>query len=292
MSIPAPNFVLDLDRNLPQTMHEQARDAIVAAIRSGRPGFCIGDKLTNQELSRQNPIHRNTLAAVMSELVRMGYLRRLPNKGFEIVQQEPERPSLLTRHILSLSEVAERDKVDCHSQLVEEETGIKRVREMTECADKICKNMGLSINDTVSVLTRCRLMKRKEATRWDMVAIEQSYFSTALVPTLLDSAIQQIKEEGDSSFYRLLRRIFPNEEFFKAHYEISLSPVPKTLEKSWMGETDKLISVVSITYCSQGAVEMTRTWFDSSKAILTAGSLDVKLVETGGEQLPRLLFSS
>jgi len=292
MSTPAPNFVLDLDRNLPQTMHEQARDAIVAAIRSGRPGFCIGDKLINQELSRQNPIHRNTLAAVMSELVRMGYLRRLPNKGFEIVQQEPERPSLLTRHILSLSEVAERDKVDCHSQLVEEETGIKRVREMTECADKICKNMGLSINDTVSVLTRCRLMKRKEATRWDMVAIEQSYFSTALVPTLLDSAIHQIKEEGDSSFYRLLRRIFPNEEFFKAHYEISLSPVPKTLEKSWMGETDKLISVVSITYCSQGAVEMTRTWFDSSKAILTAGSLDVKLVETGGEQLPRLLFSS
>lgn len=125
-----------------------------------------------------------------------------------------------------------------------------------------------------------------------MVAIEQSYFSTALVPTLLDSAIQQIKEEGDSSFYRLLRRIFPNEEFFKAHYEISLSPVPKTLEKSWVGDTDKLISVVSITYCSQGAVEMTRTWFDSSKATLTAGSLDVKLVETGGEQLPRLLFSS
>lgn len=292
MTMPAPNFVLDLDRNLPQTMHEQARDAIIAAIRSGRAGFCVGDKLINQELSRQNPIHRNTLAAVMSELVRMGYLRRLPNKGFEIVQQEPERPTLLTRHILSLSEVAERDHVDCRSLLVEEETGIKRIREMTECADKICKNMGLSGNDTVSVLTRCRLMKRNEAVEWDMVAVEQSYFSTALVPTLLNSAIQQIKEEGDSSFYRLLRRIFPNEEFFKAHYEISLSPVPKTLEKSWVGNTDRLISVVSITYCSQGAVEMTRTWFDASKATLTAGSLDVKLMETGGEQLPRLLFSS
>jgi len=62
MIMPAPNFVLDLDRNLPQTMHEQARDAIIAAIRSSRVGFRIGDKLINQELSRQNPIHRNTLA--------------------------------------------------------------------------------------------------------------------------------------------------------------------------------------------------------------------------------------
>ncbi len=292
MTTPVPNFVLDLDRNLPQTMHEQARDAIIAAIHSGRAGFYVGDKLINQELSRQNPIHRNTLAAVMSELVRLGYLRRLPNKGFEIVQQEPGRPTLLTRHILSLSEVAERDHVDCRSLLVEEETGIKRVRDMTECADKIYKNMGLSGNDTVSVLTRCRLMKRKEAVEWDMVAVEQSYFSTALVPTLLDSAIQQINEEGDSSFYRLLRRIFPNEEFFKAHYEISISPVPKTLEKNWVGNSDRLISVVSITFCSKGAVEMTRTWFDASKATLTAGSLDVKLVETGAEQLPRLLFSS
>jgi hypothetical protein len=152
--------------------------------------------------------------------------------------------------------------------------------------------MGLTGNDTISVLTRCRFMKKKEAPEWDMVAVEQSYFSTALVPTLLDSAVQQIKEEGDSSFYRLLRRIFPNEEFFKAHYEISLSPVPQSLEKSWVGATDRLISVVSITYCSQGAVEMTRTWFDASKAVLTAGSLDVKLVETGEDQMPRLLFSS
>jgi DNA-binding GntR family transcriptional regulator len=287
-----PSYILDLDRNLSQTMHEQACNAIITAIRTRRPGFCVGDKLINQELARQNPIHRNTLAAVMSQLVRMGYLRRLPNKGFEIAQEDPERPSLLTRHILSLSEVAERDNVDCHSQLIESETGVKKVRDLPECSDRICKNMGLTGNDTISVLTRCRFMKKKEAPEWDMVAVEQSYFSTALVPTLLDSAVQQIKEEGDSSFYRLLRRIFPNEEFFKAHYEISLSPVPQSLEKSWVGATDRLISVVSITYCSQGAVEMTRTWFDASKAVLTAGSLDVKLVETGEDQMPRLLFSS
>jgi DNA-binding GntR family transcriptional regulator len=274
------NYILDLDRNQSRTMHEQACDAIISAIRAEREGFRVGDKLITQELSRQNPIHRNTLAAVMSELVRLGYLRRLPNKGFEVVQQEPERPSLLTRHILSLSEVAERDNVDCRSQLVEEECGVRRVADLS--IDFIAQAGEISIfnQETVSVLTRSRLMKRKNASQWHMVSIEQSYFSTFLVPTLLFDVIQQIKREDDSSVYRVLRRILPNEEFFKAHYEISLLPLPKTLEKSWVGPTNHLISVVSITFCSQGPVEMTRTWFDASKAVLTAGSLDVKLVDT------------
>jgi len=116
--MPDLNYVLDLDRSLPQTIRDQARDAIIAAIQSGRPGFCVGDHLTNQELAHQNSIHRNTLAHVINDLVRLGFLRHLPNKGFEVVQLSPDRPSLLTRHILSLSEVAQRDNIDSRSQLI------------------------------------------------------------------------------------------------------------------------------------------------------------------------------
>lgn len=273
-----PNYVLDLDRSLPQTMREQAHDAIMAAIRSGRAGFCVGDRLTNQELSRQNAIHRNTLAYVMSDLVRLGFLRRLPNKGFEVVHLAPERPSLLTRHILSLTEVAQRDRIDSRSQLIPAETGLRQASELTGDLARVSRDLVLDAQDTVSVLARCRLMKQCSATHWEMVAIEQSFISTALAPGLLENAIQQIQNEGDLSIYRQLHRIFPNEEFFKAHYEISLFPLPETLAASWTGSTGSLISVVSITYCSQGPVEMTRTWFDARQAVLTAGSLDVKLV--------------
>jgi hypothetical protein len=41
-----------------------------------------------------------------------------------------------------------------------------------------------------------------------------------------------------------------------------------------------LLSVVSITYCSLGPVEMTRTWFDASHTVLWAGSLDVQLMDS------------
>jgi DNA-binding GntR family transcriptional regulator len=242
-------------------MHEQARDAIIAAIRSERPGFCTGDHLTNQELSRQNAIHRNTLANVMSDLVKQGFLRRLPNKGFEVVDQDPERPSMLTSHILSLTEVAQRDQIDSRSQIILSETGQRPVSALSSDLARVRRDIVMDDQGTISFLARCRLMKQRSATRWDMVAIEQSFFSTALVPDLLENIIRQIQEEGDSSVYRQLHRIFPNEEFFKAHYEISLSPLPPPLAASWVGSTNSLISVVSITYCSQGAVEMTRTWF-------------------------------
>jgi DNA-binding GntR family transcriptional regulator len=272
-----PNYFLDLDRSLPQTMHEQAVDAIIAAIQSERAGFCVGDRLITQELSRQNSIHRNTLSNVMSELVRLGYFRRLPNKGFEVVQLAPERPSLLTRHILSLTEVAQRDDIDSKSQIIAAETGVRAVSDLQGNLTRVSRDLVLDAQDRVSVLTRCRLMKQHNAADWDMVAIEQSFISTTLVPDLLENTVEQIQQEGDSSVYRQLHRIFPNEDFFKAHYEISLSPLPKNLAANWMGKTNCLIAVVSITYCSQGPVEMTYTWFDASKATLTAGSLDVKL---------------
>jgi DNA-binding GntR family transcriptional regulator len=272
------NYILDLDRNLPQTMHEQACNALIAAIRSERAGFRVGDKLINQELARQNPIHRNTLAAVMGELVRMGYLRRLPNKGFEVVQQDPERPTLLTRHILSLSDVAEREQIESRSKLIEDASGEFVLGDLTKNSPRVGKELGLTAADKVSVLTRCRLLKREKSADWTMVAIEQSYFSSALTPGLLESAMQQIKDDGDTAIYRLLRRIYPNDEFFKAHYEIALDPLPQSLIGCWAGTTDHLISVLTVTYCSQGAVEMTRTWFDATKAILTAGTLDVKLI--------------
>jgi len=276
---PTPNYVLDLDRNSTQTIREQACQAIIAAIRAERPGFCVGDKLTSQELSRQNAIHRNTLAYVMSDLMRLGFLRRLPNKGFEIVQQEPERPPLLTRHNLSLTEIAQRSRIDCRSQLIDAETGLRRLSDLGGDFVRVKRDLDLDDQDTVSMLARCRLMKKPDASAWEMIAIEQSFFSTPLVPNLLADMTREIQETGDSSVYRLLRRIFPNEEFFNTHYEISLTPLPQTLAKSWTGSTNHLISVVSITFCSKGPVEMTHTWFNAGKATLPASSLDVKLVE-------------
>ncbi len=272
-----PDYYLDLNRSLPKTIHEQARDAIIAAIQSNRSGFCVGDRLITQELSRQNPIHRNTLSDVMSDLVQQGYLRRLPNKGFEIVHPTPDRPSLLTRHILSLSEVAQRDNVDCASRIIAHETGVRKVSDVQPEFSRVSRDLLLKPDDSVSVLTRCRVMKPRTSSQWDMVAIEQTFFSMLLAPNLLDAILPQIQQEGESSIYRHLHRIYPNDEFFKAHYEISLSPLSKNLAPNWTGSHKTLISVVSITYCSQGPVEMTFTWFDSSKATLTAGSLDVKL---------------
>lgn len=275
----SPNYFLDLERSLPQTMRDQAREAIIAAIRAGRPGFCVGDHLTNQELARQNAIHRNTLAAVIDDLVRLGFLRRLPNKGFEIVQVSPERPSMLTQHILSLSDVAQRDDIELRSQLIAAETGYRQARDLVGDFSRVNQDLGLSPDDTVSVLARCRLVRRHNEVDWKMVSVEQSFFPTALTPGLLENALQQIQEQGDPSIHRLLRRIFPNEDFFKAHYEISLFPLLRNLAQCWQGSTASLISVVSIAYCSQGPVEMTRTWFDASQAVLTAGSLDVKLID-------------
>ncbi len=275
------SYILDLDRSLPQTMREQARDAIISAIRAERPGFRVGDRLTTLELSRHSAIHRNTLAAVMADLVQLGFLRRLPNKGFEVVHPAPERPPLLTRHILSLSEVAQRDQVDSRSQLIADETGIRTASSLAEDPNlaRVKRDLLLRADDQVSVLARCRLMKERSEAQWNMVAVEQCFISNALVPNILSSAIRQIEESGDFSIYRQLRRVFPNEEFFKAHYEISILPLPKALAASWTGSTSSLITVISITYCSRGPVEMTRTWFDASQAVLMAGSLDVRLAD-------------
>ena len=274
------NYVLVLDRSLPQTMAEQARNAIIRAIQAERPGFCIGDRLTIQELSRQNSIHRNTLTNVFDDLVRMGYLRRLPNKGFEVVQHSPERPQQLTQHILSLSDVAKRDRIDSRSQLIIEETGLRKVRDLPQEFGRVQQDLSLGPDDFISALARCRLIKHTNESEWKTVSIEQSYLTTALVPGLLENAIQQIEKEGDLSLYRSLRRIYPNEDLFKAYYEISLLPLPKTLKANWLGSSQSLIAVVSITYCSKGPVEVTHTWFDANQASLIAGSLDVKLIET------------
>ncbi len=278
MSMNTVNYSLDLDRSLPLTMREQACNAIIAAIRSKRPGFCVGDQLTSQELSRQNAIHRNTLAYVMDDLVRFGYLRRLPNKGFKIVQLDPERPTQLTRHNLSLFEIAQRNQIHSCSRLIENETGVHKVKDLPENLAWVSRDLDLAPEDLVSMLTRCRLMKKADTDNWEMIAIEQSFISTSLAPELLENTTRQIQEEGDSSVYRQLHRVFPNEDFFNTHYEISLAPLPKTLASAWVGSTNCLIAVVSITYCSQGPVEMTRTWFDATKAVLTAGSLDVSLI--------------
>ena len=115
-----PMLTLDLDRTRPEPLYMQARAAIVAAIQAGRAGFRIGDRLSASALSRQNPIHRNTLIRVMDDLVCQGYLRRLPNRGFEVIDQAPERPPLLTRHLLSISAVLRCHGLESRSQVIVE----------------------------------------------------------------------------------------------------------------------------------------------------------------------------
>lgn len=271
-------YSLDLDRSRPQTMREQARERIVEAIRAERAGFRVGERLTTMELARHNAIHRNTLSHVMEDLVRLGFLRRLPNRGFEVVQPTSERPPLLTRQILSLTEVAGRNRVHSRSQLIAEECRERQARELTGQLARVRNDLVLDRGDLVSVLARCRYMRRQRARRWDLVAIEQSFIPTARVPGFMEAALQQIASEGDFSVYRQLRRTFPNEEFFKAHYEISLAPLPEALAAHWTS-TSPLMCVVAITYCSHGPVELTRTWFDAHRAALLAGSLEVKLLD-------------
>lgn len=271
-----PDYTLDLDRSREQTMREQAREAIEEAIRAGREGFRTGDRLTAQGLARHNAIHRNTLTYVMDDLVRRGFLRRLPNRGFEVAQPAPERPPRLTRQILSLSEVAEHSYLDSRSLLIVEECGARPARELRGPLARVKGDLRLAADDMVSVLSRCRAVKRPRARRWGVAAIEQSFVPTARVPGFMKAAWEQIEREGDFSIYRQLRRTFPNEEFFKAHYEISLTPLPASLAAHWPSP-GPLMCVVAITYCSQGPVEWTRTWFDTSRAVLLAGSLDVRL---------------
>jgi hypothetical protein len=184
---------------------------------------------------------------------------------------------LLTRHILSLTDVAQRNHLDSRSELIAEECGIRKARELTGALSRVKSDLVLAAGDMISVLARCRLMKRRRARQWGMVAIEQSFIPTVRVPGFLEAARQQIEREGDFSVYRQLRRTFPNEEFFKAHYEISLSPLPATLAACWPSPPCPLMCVVAITYCAQGPVELTRTWFDSRRAVLLASSLEVKL---------------
>jgi DNA-binding GntR family transcriptional regulator len=175
--------------------------------------------------------------------------------------------------------VAQRDNIDSRSQLIAAETGFRQSSDLLGDFARVRQDLALAPQDSVSVLARLRLTRRSNEATWNMVSIEQSFFPTALTPGLLENALQQIADEGDLSIHRQLRRIFPTEDFFKAHYEISLFPVPPNLAVCWAGSTSSLISVVSITYCSKGPVEMTRTWFDASQAVLTAGSLDVKLID-------------
>lgn len=286
MPMPTPDYGLGLDRSLPQTVREQARQAIVRAIRTAQAGFRAGERLSTLQLARHNAIHRNTLAYVMDDLVRLGYLRRLPNKGFEVVDPAPERPPLLTRQILSLSEVAERNGVETRSELIAGECGVRRAGELAGPLARVQRDLALAPGDAVAVLARCRHMKAQRAPQWDMVAIEQSFIPAARVPGFLEAARRAIEGEGRFSVYQQLRRTFPKDDFFKAHYEISLAPLPQTLAAAWApgAAPSPLMCVIAITYCTQGPVEFTRTWFDPRRAVLVAGSLEVRLEGVSGEE--------
>ena len=273
---PRPDYRLGLDRRRAQTLREQARRAIVRAIRARRPGFLLCQRLTTLALARANPIHRNTLTHAMNDLVRLGYLRRIPNHGFEVVERTPDRPALLTRHMLSLSEVAQRSGLQARSTLVPQECGERRAAELPARLRRARAELGLGTGDRVWILTRCRWVRASSQKRWMLAAVEQSVLPQALTPGFLPAAVAEIQKRGDFSLYRYLRRAFPRDEFFKAQYEISLEALPEALASCWASPGPP-VKVLNVTYGSQGALEFTQTWFDPRRAVLLAGSLDVRV---------------
>lgn len=274
--LPSPDYRLGLDRRRPETLHRQARRAIEAAIRAGRPGFRMGERLSTLALSRCNPIHRNTLSRVMDELVYRGYLRRVPNKGFEISQRRPERPTRLTRHHLSLFTLAHRHRLTTRSEAIPDACGVFTARQLGRAQAAVLAGLRPPAGDSVQVMCRLRELRNRPRGPWNVVAIERTAVPSALLPTFLDDALREIRRRGDFSALRYLEKAFPNDDFFKAEYEISLAPLPPDLAPYWESPTPPM-SVVNVTYGTAGAIECTQTWFDSARAVLLAGSLDVRV---------------
>lgn len=272
----SPDYTLDLDRRHPKTLRQQSRQALERAIRAGRPGFRIGERLSTLALARQNPIHRNTLAGAIDDLVYRGYLRRLPNKGFEVIGRRPDRPELLTRHQLSLFAVAHRHHLASRSETIPDACGVFTARQLARSPGGIQARLSLQPSDPVQILCRLRKAKPQGKSAWTVVAIERTAVPARLLPGFLEDALREIEVQGDFSVYRYLQRTFPNDDFFKAHYEISLAPLPTTLAPYWESPAPPM-SVVNVTFASPGAIEWTQTWFDSNRAVLVAGSLDVRV---------------
>ncbi len=275
--LPSPDYRLDLDRRRPETLQRQARRAIEAAIRTSRPGFRLGERLSTLSLARRNPIHRNTLSRVMDELVYRGYLRRVPNKGFEIRSRRPERPSRLSRHHLSLFTLAHRHRLMTRSQAIPEACGVLTARQLSRAQAAALAGLRPEPGETLQLLCRLRETRSRPRGPWTVVAIERTAVPTALLPAFLEEALREIELRGDFSVLRYLERAFPNDDFFKADYEVSLAPLPPELAPFWESSTAPM-SVLNVTYGSAGAIECTQTWFDSARAVLLAGSLDVRVV--------------
>lgn len=272
-----PDYHLDLDRSRPETLRAQAARLIAHAIRRQRPGFRRGERLTIRLLADANPIHRNTLRHAMDDLVLQGFLRRLPNRGFEILNHSPARPAHLSRHVLSLSDLAGRSGLLSRSILLPAETGTRSARQLVGPLARVRRDLALSPDEKVAVLTRRREVKRPPGRLWLLAALEQSVLPLRHAPDVLEVALQQIGQDGEFSLYGYLRRAYPKDDFFKALYEISLRPLPPTLATHWNSPSPP-VSVVNVTFASVGAIEWTHTWFDSRRAILLAGSLEVRVL--------------
>jgi DNA-binding GntR family transcriptional regulator len=271
-----PNLRLQLDRERPETLRQQAVREMEAAIRAARPGFRRGERLTTLGLARANPLHRNTLALAMEDLIQLGYLRRVPNRGFEVVDRTPTRPASLTRHALSLSEIAGRSSLAARSELLEAACGQRRVARLSGRLRQACQELDLRPTDAVWMLSRSRQMRRSRESAWSCVAVEQTLAPISMLPTFLEDARQSIQLTGDFSMVRYLRNVFPDDTFFKTHYEISLTPIPASLGVPGAFHSPP-VNVLAVTYGATGPLELTSIWFDSARATLLAGSLDVRV---------------
>lgn len=270
-----PDESLGLDRSRLEPLREQARAALEQAIREGRPGFRPGERLSASGLARRNPIHRNTLAAALGDLVRQGYLRRLPNRGFAVADPSPGRPAQLTRHLLSLTEVAARSGLETRSALLPDLCGSRRAGALRGLLAQAPAALGLGREARVELLTRSRWMRAAGA-RWTQVAIEQSVFPAARLPGLLEAARRALARGEDFSTYHFLRQAFPHDEFFNALYEISLQPLPPALARHWRSAASAM-AVRTVTFGSAGPLECTLAWFDPARAVLVASALDVRV---------------
>jgi DNA-binding GntR family transcriptional regulator len=212
----------------------------------------------------------------MDELVYRGYLRRMPNKGFEIRSRRPERPSRLTRHHLSFFTLAHRHRLLTRSEAIPGACGVFAARQLARANAQLLAGLRPAPDDSVQVLCRLRETRTRPRGPWTVVAVERTAVPTALLPSFLEDALGGIRRRGDFSVLRYLERAFPNDDFFKADYEISLARLPPDLAPYWESPTPPM-SVVNVTYGTAGAIECTQTWFDPRRAVLLAGSLDVRV---------------
>ena len=135
-----------LERNNPKPLYQQLREILVDAIDSGKWG--PNDKIPSEnELSMEYGLSRMTARAVLTDLVKEGYLYRVQGKG-----------TFVSEKIVTASPAY----IGIREQL--EHMGYEVKTKIMECVsvesgDTVAKNLGIKKGDPVYKIRRVRYIK-------------------------------------------------------------------------------------------------------------------------------------